>query len=213
MRLSLAIALLAAACGEDPGTGVDVDAGGDVDAGELTSGLRIELAALPAVPGTWDNDFDGAIDEAELELGDLRIVGDANADRTRVDELTLKWESQAPAIVSFADAPIGRYSRIRATIEGLDMEGTFTLDGETEEWQIKDMPPGGVDIDLSIEIDLEPGDVVTIGLEVDLRPIFDAVDWEQVSEDSDGVYVLGEDSPMIDAVREKLEDSFKSRGN
>lgn len=209
MRAPVITALVAGALGcSGPVPGGAVDAGdGGIDAGPLTSGLRIEFVTLPEVPGSWDHDLAPTLEGAELRLGDLRIVGDASSDRTRLEQLALAWgESPAMAAAEFADAPIGRYSRIRASFERLTMEGSFEPgDDDDADWEIEDEETRG-DLDLEISVDLEPGEVAIIQLQVDLESLFEAVDWTQVNEDDEGGFVVDDDSDMIEAVRDALDD-------
>jgi hypothetical protein len=173
------------------------DAG--TDAGDLAAGVRIEVTSTPAIPGSFtSSNFDPTIDDLRIQLENLRIIGDAMPEPIDIE---LRY-GESLELIDFTSA-LGRYTRLRANIELFEAEGTLSLDGDLERWSIEDEPPGGVNFDLDIDVDLEPGETATVRINTDFPSVFSAVDWPNVSEDDDG-----EDSPEIGLVRAALSQLF-----
>ena len=207
MRLVFALALLAAACGGG-GDFPNPDGGdGDGDAGELAAGISIEIESNPVVPSSFDSgSFDPELDSVRIKVVDVRIVGDAMLDP--VGEVELRWEERELEVINFENAPIGRYSRVRATIEEFRADGELDIEDDREDWEINDEPPSGIPIDLAINADLEPGQVVKIRLRADFASVFNAVDWDSLEVDDDDGVIVGEGSSEIDAVRTAVAAMF-----
>jgi hypothetical protein len=196
---SILATLVVAACG-DAGDPLP-DAG--TDAGDLAAGVRIEVTSTPAIPGSFtSSNFDPTIDDLRIQLENLRIIGDAMPEPIDIE---LRY-GESLELIDFTSA-LGRYTRLRANIELFEAEGTLSLDGDLERWSIEDEPPGGVNFDLDIDVDLEPGETATVRINTDFPSVFSAVDWPNVSEDDD-VLEVGEDSPEIGLVRAALSQLF-----
>lgn len=203
------VLLCATACGGSGGPDLP-DGGGDADGdgGNLVAGVSVELVTVPELPGSFSSDFDpSAISELRVQLSDIRVVGDAMP--APIGPRDFEFET-VPEHVNFENAPIGRYSRFRARINEFEASGTLEIDGESEPWEIEDEPPGGLDIDLSIDLDLEPGEVGRVTIELDFSRVFTAIDWNAVDDASSGdTLIVDEDSPEIDEVRAKLVEMFR----
>lgn len=214
----LAIALGAAVgCSSGPGGGTNPEldgGGGEIDApdGGQGGGLRLVLGSDPGIPSSFAADYAPTMDEVELALADFRAIGDAapGDDRTLVSTLRLTWSEGGDEIVRFPDAPIGRYSRIRASLESFRIAGTCVIEGETWSWAIEDAATGGIDIDVFLaNVEVMPGSETRVKLEVDLERLYDRVeDWADI-EPVDGVLLIDGSHPQIGELRSRFEEAFE----
>jgi hypothetical protein len=214
----LASALAAAVgCSSGPGGGTDPEldgGGGEIDApdGGEGGGLRLVLESDPDIPGSFEADYFPTMDEVELSLADFRAIGDAapGDDRTLISTLRLTWSEGGDEVVRFPDAPIGRYSRIRASVESFRLAGTCVIEGETWSWAIEDAATGGIDIDVTLEnVEVMPGSETRVELDVDLERIYTHVeDWADIEEVA-GVLLIDGSHPQIEELRTRFNEVFE----
>lgn len=211
MRCVFAILLAtAAACGGGD-DGFDPDGGGDGDGdGGLSAGISVRLVAVPEIPGSFNSDFEpSTVNELIIRLSNIRVVGDATPDA--IDSRDLDFGDDAETI-NFENAPpFAQYQRIRAQIDEVEASGTLD-DGETQDWEIDDRPPSGLALDLTINVDLGPGEVAVVEIEVDFAQVFAAIDWSTVEEE-DGALKVDEEFSGIDEVRQKFVEMFQVTGD
>jgi hypothetical protein len=152
------------------------------------------------------------MDEVSIFITDFRAIGDAapGDDRTLIPTLELTWSEGGDELVRFPNAPIGRYSRILASVESFRIAGTCVIEGETRSWAIDDVATGGIDIDVTLEnVEVMPGSETRVELEVDLERLYDHVeDWADIEED-DGVLLIDGSHPQIGELRTRFNEVFE----
>jgi hypothetical protein len=205
-------------CSSGPGGGPDpeLDGGGEevdaTDGGEGSGGLRLVLESDPEIPGDFEADYNPTMDEVSIFITDFRAIGDAapGDDRTLIPTLELTWSEGGDELVRFPSAPIGRYSRILASVESFRIAGTCVIEGEMRSWAIDDVATGGIDIDVTLEnVEVMPGSETRVELEVDLERLYDHVeDWADIEED-DGVLLIDGSHPQIGELRTRFNEVFE----
>jgi hypothetical protein len=219
--VGLAVAL-ASACTPAPYGGDDADGGtnpgqdGGADAGPAQSGLVCQWENLPTLPGSLGQNL--YLDEVQMPLRDVRAIGDAapGDSRTYVASLDLLWKhGEAPPSLSFPMAPPGLYSRFEFRVqsgagEGYVLTGEIVLPGHDHriKFAIHDSQLLSVSIPL-IGLSLEPGQVKTIAVKVDIAAVLHAIDWSQVEIEDDRIEI-GEDSDQISIIRATLATSISA---
>lgn len=197
----------------DAGDGADGatprrDAGDDGGA-PAGAGLTLAFASAPHVPGDAGGTWSAYLDTVDVELADVRAVGDsAPGDaRTTVPSLILDWRDGEVESVRFAQAPPGNYSRVLARVVAFTLEGTIQLNDSRTRFRIEDQRALEVSA-LTGVVTLEPGGEATLELTVRLRQILDEVSWSAVPSDGQGVRVVDATSPYVGEVREGIVEAF-----
>ncbi len=167
---------------DNPDGGTSIDA--DTDSSEA---LYVELEAKPK-RGAFNGDFEPTLDDIDIGLSNFRVIGDSapGDSRTMVESLSLTFpENDDLRTLAFNDAPIGRYSRIRARIDHFKLGGTLVINGQSLIWLIDVAPPQGIEIDFDVApIDLDPGVDARIKITVRLDRAFGEVDWNDLIPDN-----------------------------
>jgi hypothetical protein len=148
----------------------------------------------------------------------VRAIGDAapGDSRTYLSSLDLQWKhGQSPPLLSFPMAPPGLYSRFEFRVqsgegEGYVLTGEIVLPGHDHkiEFAIHDAQMLSVSVPL-IGLSLEPGQVKTILVMVDIAAVLHAIDWTHVEIDDDKIDI-GEDSDQISVIRATLATSISA---
>jgi len=203
----LTLTALAGCPGEAPGDDQPPPDGGEVPDGGA-GGLVFTWHTTPAIPSTGADGI--RIDEVQLQLRDVRAIGDAapGDGRTSRASLTLEWDgSHAPDPLRFDQAPPGLYSTLALRVEGgYEIRGGVLRDGTWTPCKIEDDAAGPVSVPLDA-LSLEVGHTVTLPIQIDLAAVMNAVRWADVPVDDDEL-VVDEDSPQIAAVRQRLQHVF-----
>ena len=178
--------------GEPNGTG-NPDGGPSIDADvNPTEALYVELKAKPK-RGPFNGDFEPTLDDIDIGLSNFRVIGDSapGDDRTKVESLSLTFpENRDLRVLAFNDAPIGRYSRIRARIDHFKLSGTLVINEDSLIWVMDVAPSQGIEIDFDVApINLEPGIDARIKIDVRLDRAFGEVDWNELPVDSGTIRV------------------------
>lgn len=188
------------------------DAGADAnepDASEATQ-LVFEFAADPEIPVVTDGVFAAHLDGVHIELEDVRAIGDAGV--TLPSALSLDWNDVLiPAPFVIRGAAPGLYSQLRAPVLKYELYGSVLVGGARVPFEIVDTPPAsfGVEIGL-VNCVVEAGETKSAPVTFDSKEIVEAIVWDDVVPDSDGVLRIdGNDLSLIAVVREHLEESFE----
>jgi hypothetical protein len=219
--VGLAVAL-AAACSpapfvDEPDAGANPGQDGGVDAGPITqSGLVFQWQNLPTLPGGLGETL--YLDEVRMPLRDVRVIGDAapGDSRTYVASLNLRWRhGDAPPVLDFPMAPPGLYSRFEFRVQsgegnGYVLSGEIVMPGHENrvKFAIHDSQMLSVSVPL-VGLALEPGQVKTVSVRIDIAAVLHAIDWSHVEIDDDEIDI-GEDSPEISVIRATLATSISA---
>jgi hypothetical protein len=195
-----------------PDAGVRPDAGGEEpDAGEAGgAGLTFQFASRPSLPGELEGEYNPVIEEAELLLVQVRVIGDSSpgGEGTSAESLELSWEDDGAEELRFPQAPPGIYSQLMAEIESYDIEGTVEISGEDVPFRIAEQS-AGIQVSLSLDgLELEPGMDRVVSVHVDVGDVIQAIDWNAVPVDEEGWLHVSPESEQGAQVRERLGDSF-----
>jgi hypothetical protein len=193
------------------------DGGGEEDGGEDDVGLILQFAAKDELPIEAGDQT--TIERVELALRNLRAIGDAapGDERTTREmvEVVLAAESE-PEPVAFMSAPPGVYSRIEATIDGsvagtpsYRIAGTVTIGVDQVPFEITDLAAIPLVVSLS-QIELEPAEVLTIEVRLDVKKLLEGVDVAALAPDPDGTIRIDQDDPQILLVRDAIDKSFEA---
>lgn len=155
-RAGGAVALLAAAlagCGNPPGRT-------NPDPGVLTLTLR---PGSPAVSGLQ-------LDAARMELEHLEILGDVPAgDRATLPSAEVDLLG-APSRYVFSMLPQGVYSRVRASLDHLELQGSWR--GMPLHVDVEGEDHGLIDLRTASAAELAPGHDVTLDADIDVGSWF-----------------------------------------
>lgn len=205
--------------GRADGSGPERD--GSVEPG--TRGLTLRFVADPALPLTVD---DGArtiaVDQVELGLEDLRVIGDSapGDERTRISSQVLRWpddgsDDSGDVTVEYADAPPGIYSLFRASVVQFEIEGAVHGGGDGEEpvdYDFEIERHSGAPLALEIDLGsatLEPGGIIDLTVHFDARPAIAAVPWAERSPDDDGELTIDAEDPAMGGIEAAVIASFE----
>lgn len=215
--VGLAMALATAGCTDLP-DGVTADAGmggqdASTDAGTAQSGLIIQWKDPFTLPGAAGELF--YLDEVKMPLRDVRAVGDAapGDSRTYVSTCNLHWEhGQAPPWLSFPSAPPGLYSRFEFRIQsaegtGYELTGELVLPGHDHRVKFSIEDSQTLPVSIPLNVSLEPGQVRTLVVKIDIIKVLASIDWSHVEIEDDTIKI-DEESPEISVIRAALEGAI-----
>ena len=193
------------ACSPSAG-GLGPDGGGGD--GGVTQGLVFPFTLTPALPADLGSSV--TVTSVKVRLRSVRAIGDASAgdSRTYRQALELDWtDMQAPDPLVFADAPAGIYSRLDARLDGgtgssFSIRGTVRVAGVLQSFKIEDEAATPLSIALG-SIELKPGAIVTIPIELKLDGVLAGVDFTTLPSD-DGALALETSNPQMAGVRAAL---------
>ena len=215
--VGLALMLATAACADVPdGAGADAGQGGQdagQDAGTAQSGLIVQWMDPFSLPGAAGNVI--YLDEVKMPLRDVRAIGDAapGDSRTYVSTCDLHWEhGQAPPWLSFPSAPPGLYSRFEFRIQsaqgdGYELSGELVLPGHDHRVKFTIEDKQMLPVSIPLNVSLEPGQVRTIMVKIDIIKVLAAIDWSDVEIEDDTI-TIDEESPEIAVIRAALEGAI-----
>jgi hypothetical protein len=196
----------------------DVDAGpdGEPDGGAdtLDTGIGLTFTTNPTLEGGYTRDgVEFTIESAEIELADVRLIGDSATgdERTSHSQVFLFWEDATPVYVPYEQAPPGMYSRVRATATNLQIEGSVAI-GDEESFSLS-IETEGISVPLEFDMiyELEAGSPLSLEVEVDLQRMTEEISFSDL-EISEGEATIEGDSEELDHVLEKLTESFEISG-
>jgi hypothetical protein len=201
------VAVLLAGC---PTGGDDSDVDGGVD----STGLTITWATTTAVPGPVA--ADRTVQELHITYSSVQVVGDAapGDDRTTRRTTELEWDADgAPPPTEFPEAPPGLYSRLELGVGGsaetIEIDGEVDLGGIWTPFEIRDEYPNPVSLPLAV--DLRPGMVTTLPLEIDVGAVLAVVPFADLPRRDDHLE-LGRDDPRMVGVRAALVAAIRVAG-
>lgn len=176
------------------------------------SGLVFAISSDPAPGEDVGGDFSPVFHEAEIDVENLRAIGDAapGDERTSIASLEVEWEEEDMVYVRFTQAPPGLYSQLLGEIVSYEISGTVVVNSETKEFRVRESSASiGFSSSLS-EVNLEPNMVLEVPVEVKLRGVIHAIDWANTPVDEEGTLVVDESSERISEVHGKLKEAFEA---
>lgn len=224
-------ALFIGACGGTP-PGAPVDAeptGGDTGSIGIgfDSGLGIGFFIEPELPVEWDRDEWLKVERVEVDLRNLRLIGDAAAgdERTRMESFKLRWPSEeedAPVQQAiFENAPPGLYSHVRATAREFKVHGKLRFEDGGTEYKLEiNTESADPPVEVSLTgVDLGASAPLAIEIELDLDFVLADIDYsmleieEDVEEGGEIEYEISLEpgDPQFDVLVEKLSTAFSQR--
>jgi len=221
------VAVLAAACsvssgsradsGPDPG---DDGGGPGPDAPPGAAGLVLEFRGVPSLTANLGGDFGAELERVQIDLENVRAVGDAapGDERTTRDSLRLEWwggdddgeeaPNNDPVLVTFSQAPPGLYSNVYAELKHYRLEGHVETDAERD-FRIDDEPPGEFALAIPLGgVTLEAGDVRQVVIDVSCGAAVLAAPWDEITPDGEGDLRLDKDSSQIGGIRDTMNGAF-----
>ena len=200
------------------GQAADPDAAGDgtgtgSDGSNPGLGMFVTWRADPALPGTVTDKI--AVTSATFQIDRLEVVGDAGVDaRTTRSKYLLSWDSSGkPSQESFAQAPVGVYSKINLVMavgnlsEDLyEIRGTWTDTGALpRSFRIRDR---GLSLSAAVDCDktLPAAGTATITLKLDLRNALNGINFKMLEDEEGGLELR--DGAQLLAFRMRLRDAF-----
>lgn len=211
VRYGVVVAGLAACHGSDTTT---PDGGGPADATPNT-GLAVQWTSKQAIPGEIGGNLQ--LSSATLRFDTFALISDAGTGDPRT--IWVNFQEQwgrggTPQDISFPDAPPGLYSKIGFQIDGLFVHDSIEIygmvqvagNGTFEPFELHDVALTQVSLDCHVM--LQPGDMSSIGLEVDFANALGAIDFSSIASVG-GVRVVVATDPQMDDFRSKLSESFR----
>jgi hypothetical protein len=191
-----------AACPSDPGTPQDAA----LPDGGAGGGLTLTWTTTTPIPGPVTDDL--RVDDALLSMRSIRALGDAaTGEFTTASDVTLSWaDGEAPDDIVFDQAPPGRYSSLELRLDGspsLRLRGEVRLDGTW--WPFEIIDDEATTVERELDVELAPGQGVTIPLAFDLAALAALVDFADVEPD-DGVLRVDDEASGLEPVREALHE-------
>jgi hypothetical protein len=219
---------------EDGGDGGGTDASPGDDGGGQ-AGLGLAFGSIPGLPGSVSGTYAAYLQEARVQLQDLRALGDSAPGDSRTTEpsLELRWggggdddggggekdggsggDDLLPAAdddisVFFATAPPGKYSDVKADVVSYRLRGTVMVGATQYEFEIEDEPPTPLHVNISLgEFQLDANTNRTISIKADLGPAVTEVTWNQVTPEGGGELRIDGGYAGISTLRESLVAGF-----
>jgi len=201
---ALAIGLMVAGCTTPPPGGDGPDAGDAMGPGEAR--LSVDFDSKTPIPGDAGGPWDAVMTSAHMDLSDLRATGDSGT--ASLAKVSLDWNAELePPPRALDNTRPGIYALLAASVDGYGVRGTIVVDGEAVEFEIVDVLGAMLPMAKSMDgLEVAAGDDAIFPVELDLRQLIDAVSWNNVTPDGDGVLRVDENSTQIDSVRDELED-------
>lgn len=216
----ISVSLLLAACpGELPvHPGVDADV--DVDApigGDTGLTLALQGRQLPLM-------LAGGVELRRVYFGGelLRVITDADQSKTTVQNVRLAWTAErAPDAFRFGDAHPGMYSQVKLSIDRIssgdgstdafDLEGRVSIgEGDPVPFQIESDMDFEITVD-NIDTQLDPGEDVTLTIDIDFAAMLGNVDFSNSDIESDGTRAIDDGNTQMPAIRAAIQSAFTKR--
>jgi hypothetical protein len=204
MRL-LGVLLVVVGC-HGPGS-VTPDGSTEPDVPPRAQGLTVTWGARPSVPGAITDKI--TVTDAVFQLEHLQLVSDAGG--TTHSRLQLGWDSGGmPADEEFPEAPVAHYQQILLDMRSdarppssyaYQIQGLWQDDDDSGSFRIAD--PMTLEVPVACDVMLPASGSVTVAIRLDLRNVFNGIDFKNVKPDNNGVRVLT-GGPLLLGVRDKL---------
>ncbi len=212
---TVCLVLCAVGCASSSSSQTDASVSTDgptdnVDAQSEDRGIVLRFQSSFTVPGSFDDEYQPVLENLAIEVENLRVIGDSapGDDRTSVDSYVFSF-SESPEVIVFPEAPAGNYSRVRGTVSRFFASGLCTHESVSLQWTIEDQPLSGVEMDVELDgVNLDPGGVAIVLVDVDLANPFEKIEWEDVMEQN-GVLQIDESYEHLEDLRESIEEVFE----
>lgn len=179
-----------------------------------TQGLTVRWRAVPTIP-TGNTP---SVRELKLRLRSLKVIGDAAPGdaATTKNNLDLEWKSSNPPnVLTFPQAPAGKYAKIDIIIRGEDGKdgvkiiGMALRNGTLHPYEIEDDAQLSVSVPLGADTTLRPGGMLTLGLRIDIDTVVRDLDFGAAREDDDKLIIDDETPELLAAVRTALTSAIR----
>ncbi len=181
------------------------DAGFTTDAA-VAGSLTLEFHRKPKFGGEWGGNPLQQINEVEMLLSGIFLIGDA-AEAAPVPSVELLWPMDAPDKLRFtvADTPHGLYSRLNLRVMSYTIQGTCVVDQVADSFEMSDSPTLDVSVKLK-DFRVEPDTDNVLHIDIDFKKTV-SFDWSSVPL-VEGIRSVT-DSSLLNAAAQKLGKGFK----
>lgn len=192
-----------------------IDAGDESDAGEPTGGAYLRFRTIPELNSELAiSDATFAFRDIQIELSDLRLIGDAATgdERTRIEQVRLEWNGEVGPVssASYPDAPPGLYSIVRGAFTAFAFSVDVERDG-MEDFRLEvDYEQQPIAIDIALESQLEAGAPLEVDIAITLADVLASIDLDELVVE-DGTAEIVDESPLLGAIADSLSNSFSER--
>jgi hypothetical protein len=181
-------------------------------------GLTVSWNADPGLPGPVTDNI--VVTEATFQVDYVYIESDVGSpEKTTHSRFQLRWAGgMAPAQDSFPDAPAARYQNVVISLRSAgpqptyEIKGNWSEDGGTgagsggmRQFRVTDSGPM-ILLQTSIDKTLPAGGSVLIPIKVDLKDLFDDLDFKSLPVINGELVVEG--GPPLAAVRKRIAKVF-----
>jgi hypothetical protein len=211
----IAASMALAACGSGPATNPDGNGmmGSDAAPGV---GIAVSWTTTSPVPGGFSSNV--TIDAAVFRMATFEVIGDAGANNptTTLFGVEAEWKSatEQPDAIDFPFAPPGVYSKLSAHIDGalvdesLEISGMVQVNGQPKMYKIHDR--NDVPVSLDVTGTLGAGSGLSYSINVDFQHALDAVQFDQLDTDDNGVLDLDTFDSQMPAFEHALIEAITS---
>jgi hypothetical protein len=183
-----------------------------------TQGLTLRWQSTETIPTSADP----SVDEAELRLRSVRVIGDAASgdSATTGERVVLKWSrGSAPEELHFDDAPPGKYAKIDVVLRGWDgdgdgdgeafrLSGSVRVNGTTYRYEIEDEEQLSASLPLPGGTMLSPGGALLLQVRVNLRDVVKDLEFSSIPPRDGTIRINGDTPEVLDAARDALMDAL-----
>jgi hypothetical protein len=169
----------------------------------------VDFESRRVIPGEVGGPWNATISAASIDLSDVRAVGDSGV--VSEPSVALDWNGElGPSPLSFEDPPPGIYSQLAASIDDYSLVGTVEIDGVPVDFEIVDVPPPDVALTVNLQgLPVEAGKETRVDVVFDFEKLIEAVSWNDVVPDGNGVRRVDGSNSQIDSIRDELDDMFE----
>lgn len=169
-----------------------------------SQGITLVWRSEQDIPTTSD---DPSIEEAELALRSVRVIGDAASGdaATTQERVRLRWDDDdEPDELRFDQAPPGKYAKIDVVLRGWDgddggsyeLSGSVRVNGTLYRYEIEDDAQLSASIALPDGTMLPPGGTLALEVRVNLRDVVKDLAFSSVPP-REGVIQIDESTPSV----------------
>jgi hypothetical protein len=201
MRL-LGVLLVLVGCHAGP---ITTDGSTEPDGPARSQGVTVTWSARPSLPGAITDKI--TVTDAVFQLDHLQLVSDAGGPTHM--RLELEWGADgSPEDEEFPEAAAAHYQQILLDMRSdvhppyaYEIQGTWQDDQDSGQFRIAD--PNILEVPVACDVMLPASGSVTVAVRLDLRNVFNGINFKNLPTDGDSVRVLT-GGPQLLGVRDQL---------